>query len=423
MNWQRAALLDVSVLGPQYGANVRAVQSSGGTVRYVRITDIDEWGRLHRKSWVAPESENLDDYLLEDGDILLARSGATVGKSYVYSTDDGPCVFAGYLIRFRLDRRVAEPRYLAYYLQTREYWSWIKAKRRVAAQPNVNGAEYASLPLPIPPLSEQRRIVEILDQADCLRRLRAGADSKAERILPALFISMFGDPATNPKGWRELPLDRVADVQGGLQLSEKRKGSIDVPYLRVANVYRNHLDLSEIKTLSVTQSELDRTRLTAGDVLVVEGHGNPAEIGRCAVWDGSIDPCVHQNHLIRARPDPSQVRPYFLSRFLNSAAGRQHLLRCGKTTSGLNTITVSNVKSAVIFLPPVDLQQRFEEGVTSEDSTRKLRAVASAALERLWKLLLDRAFSGSLTTQWREAHMKELLREVEQQSRALAEVR
>ena len=118
---------------------------------------------------------------------------------------------------------------------------------------------------------EQRRIVEILDQADRLRRLRAEADAKADRILPALFIKMFGDPATNPKGWRVSPIDRVADVQGGLQLSEKRKGYMDVPYLRVANVYRNRLDLSEIKTLSVTQSELDRTRLTPGDVLVVEG--------------------------------------------------------------------------------------------------------------------------------------------------------
>ncbi len=393
----------------------------GGAVPWVTPSDLPALG-----SGIA-EVQQTSDTITTDGldscsasllppGTVLFSSRATIGKIGIaavpLATNQG---FANLIPRPEVDAR-----YLAWCL-------FFNADRIATLAGSTTFKEVTKSALkrfriPLPPPSEQRRIVELLDQTDCVRRLRVEANAKAERILPAIFFKMFGDPATNPKGWRELPIDRLADVQGGLQLSENRKGNIDVPYLRVANVYRNRLELSEIKTLSVTQPELDRTRLTLGDVLVVEGHGNPAEIGRCAVWDGSIDPCVHQNHLIRARPDPSQVRPYFLSRFLNSAAGRQHLLRCGKTTSGLNTITVSNVKSAVIFLPPLDLQQRFEEGVTSEDTTRKLRAVASVALERLWKLLLNRAFSGSLTAQWRESHVRELLKEMEHQARALAEV-
>ncbi|HEY3045116.1 MAG TPA: restriction endonuclease subunit S [Vicinamibacterales bacterium] len=396
-------------------------------VPQLRTNNVSAEGRLDLSElkYVPALPSDIERYSLMAGDILFnnTNSPALVGKT-AFFRESGQFLFSNHMTRIRIDQALAEPRYVARFL----HWTWSQGAFRPFVtqwvnQAAINRAQLAAVPVPLPALSEQRHIVEILDQADCLRCLRAGADAKAESILPAIFFKMFGDPVTNPKGWRESPIDRVADVQGGLQLSEKRKGNIDVPYLRVANVYRNRLDLSEIKTLSVTQPELDRTRLTAGDVLVVEGHGNPAEIGRCAVWDGSIDPCVHQNHLIRARPNPSRLRPYFLSRFLNSAAGRQHLLRCGKTTSGLNTITVSNVKSAVIFLPPVDLQQRFEEGVACEDTTCKLRNVASAALERLWNLLLDRAFSGSLTARWRESHMKELLTEMEHQSRALAEVR
>jgi type I restriction enzyme, S subunit len=95
---------------------------------------------------------------------------------------------------------------------------------------------------------------------------------------------------------------------------------------------------------------------------VVEGHGNPREVGRVAVWDGSLRPCVHQNHLIRVRCGDI-CRPQFLSAYLNSEAGRRTIIRSGKTTSGLNTISTSNVKQTEIFLPPVALQTVFEQRV------------------------------------------------------------
>lgn len=418
MNWQRAALLDVSVLGPQYGANVRAVPSSGGTVRYVRITDIDEWGRLRRNSWVEPESENLNDYLLEDGDILLARSGATVGKSYVYSTEDGPCVFAGYLIRFRLDRRVVEPRYLAYYLQTREYWSWIRAIKRVAAQPNVNGAEYASLPLPIPPLSEQRRIVEILDQADRLRRLRAEADAKAERILPALFVKMFGDPVQNPMKW---PLNRFADIcecrlgkmlDGRQQTGEHRRS-----YLRNANVHWDSLDLGQVFEMDFDESDRKEFRLRKGDLLICEG----GEVGRCAIWNEELPECYFQKALHRARPIAGKAVSEYLLYLLRLLANGGAL---ADSTSKATFAHLTGVKLGALKVPvaPLLQQEEFARGVRATKVILQVAARGARRLHDLFTVLMRGAFAGDLTASWREAHMSGLVEEMEQQATTLREI-
>ena len=99
MTWPIVRLQDISILGPQYGANVRAIPPAGLGVRYVRITDIDGQGQLRPDSLSEPDGRDLNDYLLDDGDLVVARSGATVGKSYRHVEANGRCVFAGYLIR------------------------------------------------------------------------------------------------------------------------------------------------------------------------------------------------------------------------------------------------------------------------------------------------------------------------------------
>lgn len=155
-------------------------------------------------------------------------------------------------------------------------------------------------------------------------------------------------------------LGDCGELQGGLQVTSKRH-SLPVcrPYLRVANVYRDRLDLTEVKTIRTTELEADRTRLAKGDLLFVEGHGNPAEVGRVAVWDGSIPDCVHQNHLIRVRLDQSVLLPEFAAKWFGSPVGASHFRRGGRTTSGLNTINANTVRSAPTPLPSIDEQRRL----------------------------------------------------------------
>ncbi|MBK6865072.1 MAG: hypothetical protein IPG91_16880 [Ideonella sp.] len=156
--------------------------------------------------------------------------------------------------------------------------------------------------------------------------------------------------------------------------------------------------MDEIKTIRATPAEVSRTILRENDLLVVEGHGNPDEIGRSALWNGSIAPCVHQNHLIRARFDTSKVVPVYACEYLNSRGGRRHLLRAGKSTSGLNTISVSEVRGAPVALPPLSLQQTFATRIQAIESLKATHRAALAQLDALFASLQHRAFAGQLST-------------------------
>lgn len=161
-------------------------------------------------------------------------------------------------------------------------------------------------------------------------------------------------------------------------------------------MFRGFLDLSVIKTLRATDAEIARTTLVRDDLLIVEGHGNPHEIGRGALWDGSISGCVHQNHIIRVRLDGEKLVPIYACEYLNSPGGRRHLLRAGKTTSGLNTISVSEVRAAPIALPPLCLQHDFARRVAAVEKLKTAHRASLAELDALFASLQHRAFRGEL---------------------------
>ena len=292
---------------------------------------------------------------MENGKIALARNlanGIGRGSTEFFVLRPGDRVLGEYLYHF-----VRQPRF-------RE-----TAKRSftgTAGQQRVPKSFMENALVSLPSIDEQRTIVGILDRAFRVDRLRMQAADRIREFIPALFIKMFGDPIENPMGWKRQQLGELGEVQGGLQVSKKRAvHPLEKPYLRVANVLRDQLVLSEIKSIRLTDKELTRVRLQSGDLLVVEGHGNAAEIGRAAVWDGSVEDCVHQNHLIRVRPDRSLIIPEFACAYLNSSSGRQHLLRSGKTTSGLNTITTSDVRACEMYVPLLALQRRYADIVES----------------------------------------------------------
>jgi hypothetical protein len=169
--------------------------------------------------------------------------------------------------------------------------------------------------------------------------------------------------ASLPSGWIWARTDDVFLVTGGIQKSSKRRPHKNhYPYLRVANVQRGRLDLREIERFELFDGELDRLRLEPGDLLVVEGNGSEAEIGRCARWDGEIDNCVHQNHLIRCRPMQPGLEHYLLL-FLNSPAGKSTMRNLAVTTSGLYNLSVAKIRAITFPMPPRGEQRRIRFAV------------------------------------------------------------
>ena len=206
-----------------------------------------------------------------------------------------------------------------------------------------------------------------------------------------------------PDGWCWATVDQLGRVIGGLTKNPARRNlSLRLPYLRVANVYADEMRLDDIRTIGVTKAELDRVSLLSGDLLIVEGNGSADQIGRVALWDGTIKPCVHQNHLIKVRFG-RYIRPRWPLMWLLSPAGRSTVLHRASSTSGLHTLSLSKVRSLPIPLPP-RLEQAEAERVAStlRDATQIVEGGLGAGTTRadaLRQSILKRAFEGRLVPQ------------------------
>ena len=155
--------------GPSYGANVKGCSIDNGC-RYIRITDINDDGSLNNDIAYPERIDNR--YLLKENDFLIARSGATVGKTFLYKDKFGKCIYAGYLVRYRLKACIV-PEFLFYYTHSSVYKLWVVKNQRVAAQPNINGQEYLNFPLIVPSLKTQGAIIKEIDnKKEKIQKLR-----------------------------------------------------------------------------------------------------------------------------------------------------------------------------------------------------------------------------------------------------------
>lgn len=164
--WEEKRLGDCLLARPDYGINAAAVPYSDRLPSYIRITDINEDGRYLPNPRVSVQDESADQYYLQAGDVVFARTGASAGKSYLYKLADGPLVFAGFLIRVRPNPELLVPSFIASYSMTTPYWNWVRLISMRSGQPGINGNEYAQLPLILPPLHEQLAITDILSDME-----------------------------------------------------------------------------------------------------------------------------------------------------------------------------------------------------------------------------------------------------------------
>jgi type I restriction enzyme S subunit len=326
-------------------------------------------------------------------DVLLSRIVPHIRRAWVVATTDGRRLIAsGEWIVFRSPR--VDPRYLRHFLMSDRCHSQLM--RTVSG---VGGsllrarrAQVGMIRMPIPAIAEQLRVAAALEMAETLRTGAANLEALWEHCLQSVFHRQFDERATGLR-YDRVALGEISTIAGGLQVTTKRSGlDLRLPYLRVANVYRDRLDLTEVKSINVTANELERNILEEGDLLLVEGHGNPNELGRSAVWDGSVAPCTHQNHLIRVRLDADLATPDYVCAFLNSSAGRSQLLANAKTTSGLNTLSTSNVKRLRIPVPPLTEQLRYTRLKRRVAQQRATHAMRRSKTEELRLALSDKYF-------------------------------
>lgn len=280
--------------------------------------------------------------------------------------------------------------YLYYFLK--------KNKRRLenlgrgATFKEITKGIVADIQIPLPPLSEQRRIAGILDEADAIRKARAESLRLLDELVKSTFIDMFGDPVTNPKGWVFLPFEQLCESRLGKMLDKKQQTGEHVkPYLRNANVQWHHFDLTDVFEMDFNEQDQIEFLLREGDVLICEG----GEVGKCAIWHGELPECYFQKALHRVRPYLNKANSAYIAHLMEILAIRG-ALSPHSTSATIAHITGVKLKAMRIPAPPFALQQEFASFVMAVDRQRATQRSTLAESEQLFASLSQRAFRGEL---------------------------
>ena len=218
--WKEYKLGDLTIDGKgSYGIAAPAVDYDADKYTYLRITDINDDGTLNKNGLKSVDDKNASKYLLQQNDIVFARTGASVGRSYFYDGRDGELVYAGFLIKYSIDPLKVNPKILKFYTHSQAYYDWITAVDNGATRGNINAQTFASMPVSLPERKVQDKIVSILssldDKIDLLHRENATLEQMAETMFRQWFVE------ESKEEWEEVPLGNVVKTTSGGTPSRK----------------------------------------------------------------------------------------------------------------------------------------------------------------------------------------------------------
>jgi len=368
----------------------------GGSIPWAVIGDLNEGlvGTTARTITDAGLS-NSSAKMVDDHVVLVAMYGS-IGKLGLPTIP----MATNQAIAFARPRcGVANRLYLFYYLMHARHALTTAGKG--ATQQNISQTVLKAWPIPLAPLAEQDRIVAAIEEQ--FSRLDA-AETVLQNALHRLKALRTSAIAAAYKGdWPRTTLGEIAEITGGVTKDSKREGDpsfVEVPYLRVANVQRGYLDLTEVSTIRVSPEKAQILMLQPGDVLFNEG-GDRDKLGRGWVWSGEIDRCIHQNHVFRAR-----VLKGFDPRFVSwhgNTFGQGWFDTHGRQTTNLASLNLTTLKSFPVPAPPLADQleavAEIERQLSIIDATTNVVKSAFIQGKALRRAILERAFSGKLLPQ------------------------
>ncbi|GAB3862422.1 hypothetical protein GCM10029963_68550 [Micromonospora andamanensis] len=359
------------------------------------------------------------------GQLIYSKIRPYLAK-VIDSPIEGLCSADMYPINSRIERR-----YLFYWMLSSSFTRQASERQARTVLPKINERALRGISVPVPPLAEQHRIVAALEElmsrwASGVAELSAvarRADRFRDQIMYLAGLGRLGSAhlkgsATRPQPagvvdgnlpdipetWQWKRLGEIADVIGGVTKDAKRQSDpdfVEVPYLRVANVQRARLDLSEVTCIRVPPKKAEQLRLLPGDVLLNEG-GDRDKLGRGWVWEGQIPDCIHQNHVFRARIRGGVLQPKLLAWHANGF-GRRWFEVNGLQSVNLASISLAKMRQFPVPIPPVAEQygmvQAAETYLSQLDGMEKAVSVARQEAVALRASLLAEAFGGRLVPQ------------------------
>ena len=354
---------------PDYGINAPAVPFSDKLPAYIRITDITEDGRFSPEKPVSVKRADANRYYLNDGDIVFARTGASVGKSYLYRPTDGKLVFAGFLIRVSPDAAKLVPAYLAGYVTTGAYWNWVRLMSMRSGQPGINGKEYGQLPIPLPPtLDEQRAIAGALSDVDALIGALDKLIAKKRDIKQAAMQQLLTGQKRLPGFHGEWEVKRLGDCL--LSRPDYGINAAAVPFSDKLPSYIRITDISEHgrfcpdPRVSVKAANTDQYFLQEGEVVFAR---TGASVGKSYLYEPHDGQLVFAGFLIRVRPNPDLLVPAFLAAYATTKP-YWNWVRLMSMRSGQPGINGNEYAQLPLSLPPLPEQTAIAEVLSDMDA-------------------------------------------------------
>jgi type I restriction enzyme S subunit len=334
------------------------------------------------------------------GDVLVAKitpcfeNGKIVMADIPHAFGFGSTEF--HVIRPRPDK--LDPRFLLHSLRVPCFR--VQGERRMtgsAGQRRVPANFLSTFDIPLPPLPLQRRIAEVLDKAEALRAKRRAALAQLDSLTQSLFLDLFGDPATNPKGW---PVRRLGELivdgpQNGLYKPSTDYGS-GTPILRIDAFYDGAVtDISALKRVRLSEAERSGFRLTENDVVI--NRVNSLEyLGKCALIPKLPEETVFESNMMRMRFDSKTTHPRFVVQFLQSGFAKSQIQMRAKHAVNQASINQQDVSGFRTSVPPIQLQHEFASRVAAVEKLKTAQRAALTELDALFASLQHRAFRGEL---------------------------
>ena len=396
-------LADV-VTETQYGTS-KPANGNGGRFPILRMNNITYSGHLDLsdiKRIDVPDAD-IDKYTVKRRDLLFNRTNSRelVGKTAVWDRD-AKYAFAGYLIRVRFDESRVVPEFISAYLNSQYGKAVLFARCKPSVNmSNISATELLRFEVPLPPLTEQKRIADILGKADAIRRKRQQAHTTTSALIESVYRELFGDPATNSSGWPTRPLKSL--VSAGFQNGAYYKKSEYVldrdsgtQMVHMSDAFYGTVDLTGLKCVNASPPDITKYRLTENDLLVArrslnyEGAAKPCRI------PATNDDLIFESSLIRVTPDRTQLLPLYLHYFLLDSRARAQYVFPHVTRSTISGINQAGLGRVPIVLPPLELQQEFVSVHSQMEEIESKWATAAANADDLFNSLVQRAFKGEL---------------------------
>ncbi len=413
-----------------YGANESAVSEDKDKPRFIRITDINEDGSLKDTTFKSLDLEKAKPYLLKKNDILFARTGATVGKTYIHSNDELSC-FAGYLIKFESDINKLLPKLLFYYSKTIEYQDWIRENTIQATIQNVSAEKYKELKLPIFKMNEQNIVISFLDRKLSDLNFLIYSKEKQIKLLEEQRQAMITEAVTKglnpnvkmkdsgvdwigeiPEHWNLKKLKYISKIKTSNVNKKSTDGEKSVKLCNYTDVYYNDFVSNSIDFMqaTATKEQIEKFTLKRDNVLITKDSENPNDIGIPAyVVEDFID-VVCGYHLTVLEPKKSKMLGKYLyySIVAKNFQEQFHSKANGVTRYGL---TLSSIGDSLILEPTIEEQLKIISKLDSTSSYYK--TMKEKIKKQIIKLkeyrqsLIHEAVSGKIPIEEMETYLKE----------------